>query len=191
MNDEFARFAYLAALLLFLGGFLLIEFRRSPGRTSRGVLAWGLIFLALIAGAGLWEDVRNRVAPRQQIVSSARIEVPLGNDGHFHLVAEVNGTPVRFVVDTGASSLALRERDAGRAGIDPDRLAFAGRAQTANGLVDTAAVRLDSVRIGQIEDRNVPAIIIRGELDRSLMGMDYLRRFARVGFEDDRLILER
>lgn len=191
MNDEFARFAYLAALLLFLGWFLLMEFSRSPGRTSRGVLAWGLIFLALVAGAGLWEDVQGRINPRQRIVSPARIEVPLGNDGHFHLVAEVNGMPVRFVVDTGASSLALRERDAGRAGIDPDRLVFAGRAQTANGLVDTAMVRLESIRIGEIEDRNVPAIIIRGELDRSLMGMDYLRRFARVGFEGDRLILER
>lgn len=191
MPDDAGRLAYLVVLLIALGGFLVVEFRASPGRASRQALAWGLIFVAVMAAAGLWGDVRDQIAPHQQAVSPGRIEVPMESDGHFHLTAEVNGVPVRFVVDTGASSLALRERDARRVGIDPDTLPFAGRAQTANGLVDTSTVVLDSVDIGDIHDARVPAIVIRGDLDRSLMGMSYLRRFARVSFEGDRMVLER
>ena len=191
MNPELARLAYLLLLVVAIGGFLVVEFRRDAGKASRGVLAWVLIFVAVIGAAGLWEDIRRDVLPRQAMVTATRIEVPLGTDGHFHLTAQVNDVPVRFVVDTGASALALGPRDAERAGIDLARLAYAGQAQTANGIVPTATVRLDSVRIGEIEDHGVAAMVIRGDIDRSLMGMDYLRRFARVGFEGDVLVLER
>lgn len=191
MTFDFARLAYLLLLIVAVGGFLLVEFRRDAAGTSRGVLAWVLIFIGVIGAAGLWEDVRGDVLPRQQVLENGRIEVPIGPDGHFHLTAEVNGSPVRFVVDTGASSLALSQRDAEQAGIDLNRLAFVGRAQTANGVVPTATVRLDSVQIGDIQDSSVTAVVIRGEIDQSLMGMDYLRRFARVGFEGDTLVLER
>ena len=191
MSVDPARLIFLSLLVLALGGFLIVEFRRDGGAALRAVAAWGLIFVAVIAAAGLWEDIRRDVLPRQSVVSPTRIEVPVGPDGHFHLMAELNGVPVRFVVDTGASSIALRQRDAERVGIDLDRLVFAGRARTANGLVPTATVRLDSVAIGDIVDENVPAIVIRGEVDRSLLGMDYLSRFARVGFESGTLVLER
>lgn len=191
MSVDPARLIFLSLLVLALGGFLMVEFRRDGGAALRAVAAWGLIFVAVIAAAGLWEDIRRDILPRQAVVSATRIEVPVGPDGHYHLTAELNGVPVRFVVDTGASSIALRQRDAERAGIDPDRLVFADRARTANGLVPTATVRLDSVAIGEILDQNVPAIVIQGEVDRSLLGMDYLSRFARVGFEEGMLVLER
>ena len=186
-----ARLFYLLLLLVAIGGFLVVELRRDAGGTSRGIIAWALIFVAVIAGAGLWEDVSRRVAPRQTVLDGGRVEVPLGRDGHFHMVAALNGVPVRFVVDTGASSLALSARDAGRVGIDLDGLAYTGQARTANGLVRTATVRLDSVEIDDIRDSNVPAMVVEGDLGVSLMGMDYLRRFARVGFEGDMLVLER
>lgn len=191
MTFDYARLAYLLLLAVAVGGFLAVEFRRDAGRTSRGVIAWGLIFVGVIGAAGLWDDFTGQIAPRQQVLEDGRIEVPIGPDGHFHLTAEIDGTPVPFVVDTGASSLALSQRDAERAGINLDALAFAGRAQTANGVVPTATVRLDSVAIGTIRDTDVTAVVIRGDIEQSLMGMDYLRRFARVGFEGDRLILER
>ena len=186
-----ARLAYLSLLLLALGAFVVVEFRRDAGSTTRAVLAWGLIFLAAIGAAGLWQDISREVMPRQAMLDPTRIEVPLGPDGHFHLTAELNGAPVRFIVDTGASALALSPRDARRAGIDLDRLVYAGQARTANGIVPTATVRLDRVAIGDIVDENVPAMVIQADIDRSLMGMDYLRRFARISFEGDTMILER
>lgn len=186
-----ARLAYLSLLLLALGAFVVVEFRRDAGSTTRAVLAWGLIFLAAIGAAGLWQDISREVMPRQAMLDPTRIEVPLGPDGHFHLTVELNGAPVRFIVDTGASALALSPRDARRAGIDLDRLVYAGQARTANGIVPTATVRLDRVAIGDIVDENVPAMVIQADIDRSLMGMDYLRRFARISFEGDTMILER
>ena len=191
MGDSFARLAYLALLLIAVGGFLLVELRERPGKTLRMAAAWGLIFLGAIALAGLWPDIRNAISPEARMLDGNRIEVPVGNDGHYHLTAQVNDVSVRFVIDTGASSIALGPRDAERVGIDLDNLAYIGEARTANGIVETAPVRLDTLTIGDIRDENVPAMVLRADLEQSLMGMSYLSRFARVSIEANRLILER
>lgn len=191
MGDNFARLAYLVLLLIAVGGFLLVELRERPGKTLRMAAAWGLIFLGAIALAGLWPDIRNAISPRERVFEGGRIEVPVGNDGHYQLTAQVNDVSVRFVIDTGASSIALGPRDAERVGIDLDNLAYIGEARTANGIVETAPVRLDTLTIGDIRDENVPAMVLRADLEQSLMGMSYLSRFARVSIEGNRLILER
>ena len=152
MGDELGRMAYLVLLLVAVGGFLLFELRARPGKTLRLAAAWAMIFLGVIALAGLWGDIRQAVAPQARMLEGGRIEVPMGGDGHFHLTARVNGQPVRFVIDTGATTIALAEDDARRAGIDPDSLAFVGQARTANGMVQTATVMLDSLTIGEIAE---------------------------------------
>jgi len=191
MGEEFGRLAYLLLLAVAVGGFLLVELRARPGQTLRQAAAWGLIFLGAVALAGLWDDIRGAIAPQARMLDGGRIEVPVGPDGHYHLTAKVNGTPLRFVIDTGASTIALGPRDAARIGIDPDQLAYAGQARTANGIVQTATVLLDSVAIGDIRDSRVPAVVLRADLELSLMGMSYLARFARVSIEGNRLVLER
>lgn len=191
MAEEFTRAAYLVLLLVAVGGFLVVELRARPGQTLRQAAAWGLIFLGVVALAGLWDDIRGAISPQARVIEGGRIEVPVGNDGHYHLTAQVNGTPVRFVIDTGASSIALGPADAARIGIDPQALAYAGQARTANGVVETATVLLDSVVIGEIRDSRVPALVLRADLGQSLMGMSYLSRFARVSIEGNRLVLER
>ena len=191
MGDNFARLAYLVLLLIAVGGFLLVELRERPGKTLRMAAAWGLIFLGAIALAGVWPDIRNAISPEARMLDGNRIEVPVGNDGHYQLTAQVNDVSVRFVIDTGASSIALGPRDAERVGIDLDNLAYIGEARTANGIVETAPVRLDTLTIGDIRDENVPAMVLRADLEQSLMGMSYLSRFARVSIEGNRLILER
>lgn len=191
MAEEFTRAAYLVLLLVAVGGFLVVELRARPGQTLRQAAAWGLIFLGVVALAGLWDDIRGAISPQARVIEGGRIEVPVGNDGHYHLTAQVNGTPVRFVIDTGASSIALGPADAARVGIDPQALAYAGQARTANGVVETATVLLDSVVIGEIRDSRVPALVLRADLGQSLMGMSYLSRFARVSIEGNRLVLER
>jgi clan AA aspartic protease (TIGR02281 family) len=83
------------------------------------------------------------------------------------------------MIDTGASGIVLSRRDAERVGLDPGSLTYAARAQTANGLVQIAPVRLDTVRLGDFTDTAVPAAVNSGALDGSLLGMSYLDRFAR------------
>ncbi len=191
MTDDLPRLAYLVLLLVAVGGFLVVEFRQRPGQTSRQLLAWAMIFAGAIAVAGLWDDISGTAVPRQQVLEGGGIEIPLGSDGHYHLAAKLNEKTVHFIVDTGASTVALTREDAQRIGIDTSNLAFVGQARTANGVVQTATVMIDSFQIGDISDDHVMAVVIDGELEQSLLGMSYLSRFARVSMEGERLLLER
>jgi aspartyl protease family protein len=95
--------------------------------------------------------------------------------GHFSLTATVNGAPTRFVVDTGASLVALTLDDARAAGIGRSELVFNQLTQTANGRIRFAPVTLREFRIGQLSIENVPAAVIEN-LDQSLLGMSFLKR---------------
>ena len=166
--------------------------RDSLGKVTQQAAVWGLIFVGVIAAVGLWDDIRQTVAPRQAVFSEAgRIEVPRSPDGHYYLTLDVNDTPVRFVVDTGASSIVLLERDAEAAGIDLTRLRYTGTAMTANGTVRTARVVLDEIGLPGMEDSRVTAFVNEGEMAESLLGMSYLQRFDRLEISGGQLILER
>jgi len=95
--------------------------------------------------------------------------------GHFSLTAAINGSPVRLVVDTGASLVALTPDDARAAGIARSELVFDQITQTANGRVRFASVILREIRIEQLSIDNVPAAVIEN-LDQSLLGMSFLKR---------------
>jgi aspartyl protease family protein len=95
--------------------------------------------------------------------------------GHFSLTATVDGAPTRFVVDTGASLVALTLDDARAAGIGRSELVFNQLTQTANGRVRFAPVILREIRIEQLSIENVPAAVIEN-LDQSLLGMSFLKR---------------
>lgn len=189
-GDQIARLLYLVLLGTVVGGYFLVSGRQNLGRTARHGALWALIFLGVVAGVGLWGDVRDQVAPRQSF-AEGRIEVPRGPGWHYDVTLDVNGEPVRFVVDTGATDVVLAHSDAERLGLSLDELTYTGRAETANGTVRVAEVRLDEVRLGDMVDRDVPASVTEGELFSSLLGMRYLERSERISIEGGRLVLER
>ncbi len=161
-------------------------------RNLRNASVWALIFVGTIAAVGIWGDIQNETVQRQAVFSGeGRIEVPRAFDGHYYLTLDVNGSPVDFVVDTGASEIVLTQADAQAAGLEPDALNYIGRANTANGSVRTAPVRLDSVSIGNIRDTNITAYVNEGEMFQSLLGMTYLQRWDRLEISDGKLILTR
>ena len=190
-GDDFGRLAYLALLLLAVGGYFLAQARRNLGRTAQQAAIWVFIFIGVIVAYGLWGDLRRTVLPEQTRVVGDGIEVAASDDGHYYLTAEVNGARVLFVVDTGASQIVLTARDAERAGLDPAGLGYFGSAQSANGMVRTAPVRLERFTLGPFEDRNLPAVVNAGDLDTSLLGMSYLGRFRTLAISGDRLHLTR
>lgn len=189
-GDIVARALYLGLLGIALVGSLVVANRHRLGRMAQQAAAWALIFLGAIAAFGLWDDIRDDVAPRQSYMEG-RVEVPRGPAGHYDATLEVNGEPVRFVVDTGATDVVLSRDDAARVGIDLGALIYTGRAVTANGEVRVATVTLDEVRLGGFTDRDVRATVTDGDLGGSLLGMRYLERFDRVSIEGGRLVLER
>jgi aspartyl protease family protein len=190
-GSDIARFAYLALLGAVVAGYFLAQNRKNLGKVAQQAMIWVLIFVGMIAGYGLWSDIQRDLAPRQSVLSTGQVEVPRMFDGHFYLTARLNGEPVEFVVDTGATDVVLTKADARRVGIDPDTLTYTGSAMTANGVVRTARAKVERISVGEIEDRNLEVWINEGEMDRSLLGMAYLRRFSRIEIADDTLILTR
>lgn len=191
-GDNIGRLVYLVVLGTAVVFWFVSYNRQSLNKTLQQVMAWVFIFVGVIAVVGLWEDIRSSVSPPPQMtITGDTIEVPRAQDGHYYLPVLVNGEPIVFLVDTGASQIVLSEQDAERVGIDPDQLNYFGRALTANGEVRTAPVRLDTLTVGPVTDQNVSAWINEGDLHKSLLGMDYLHRFSNIQFTDGRMILSR
>lgn len=189
-SNDLPRLIYLGILLIAVGGWIFAETRQSFGKSLRMLMAWGLIFLGVIAGYGLWEDVRRDIAPRQTVLQDgSAIEVPRGRGGHYHMTINVQGTPVDFIVDTGATDVVLSLDDARAIGLDPDALPFLGSAQTANGPVKTAYSTVEFMSIGPVRFDRVQVAVNGGDLNDSLLGMSFLSRFD-ISIIDGVLTLE-
>ena len=188
-NDTFGRLAYLILLLLAVGGWVIVEYRGRMGVAMRTAAAWGLIFIGVAAGYGLWTDIQTRIAPMQQVTPGA-VEMPRAEDGHYYATLTINGKPVQFLADTGATNMVLSRADATRVGVDMEGLRFIGQAMTANGMVRTARVTLPQVDFGPFNDRDVVAYVTDGDMDGSLLGMDYLGTF-KLQIEGGKMVLSR
>jgi aspartyl protease family protein len=103
------------------------------------------------------------------------VTVAADSTGHFITEGSINGIPIRFMVDTGATSIALPGAEAQRMGIDY-RKGRRGFTQTANGPAPIYLVKLETVRLGAIELSGVDAIVIEQGLNIALLGMSFLRR---------------
>ena len=192
-GDSLASLGYLALLLLALGGAYLASHRQSVGKSLQMALVWGMIFMGCMAIYGLWGDISRDYGRKSLPITQqdGAIAMPRASDGHYYVTAEVNGTEIEFLVDTGASDIVLSRADAARIGFDLDNLAFSGSARTANGVVSIAYGRLKTMRLGHHLDQAVSVSINGGEMDKSLLGMSYLGRFGRIEMTQDQLILRR
>ena len=188
-GDDLGRLAYLGLLLAAIGAWVIVEYRQRLGQALRVAMAWGLIFVGLMAGYGLWADLRRDIRS-DQVVEADRVEIPRDRDGHYYLRLQVDGHEMEFMADTGATGIVLSPEDAAAVGIDLGGLNYLGQAETANGVVRTARVSLDNVVLGPFEDRGVTAFVNEAAMQGSLLGMDYLGRFS-IQISGDRMILTR
>lgn len=146
-------------------------------------------------------DARTRGAPTTDVavVSQAHAEeepaaggpasIAKAADGHFWAEATVNGKRVRFLVDTGATTVALNAADARRLGLDPKSLSFTRPVTTAAGETRAAPVVLEYVSISGARVNRVEALVIEKGLPTSLLGMSYLGRLSRFEATKTALIL--
>jgi aspartyl protease family protein len=122
------------------------------------------------------ELVRGQTYSSGPAGSGARgVTLSAGAGGHFVADGQINGGAVRFMVDTGASTIAIPASDAIRLRIDYKK-GRRGTTQTAAGPAEVFLVRLDSVRVGDIEVQNVEAVVIERGLDIALLGNSFLNR---------------
>lgn len=106
---------------------------------------------------------------------SGKITLTADGRGHFYTTGTINGTSVRFMVDTGATMISLGASDARRLGLDFNR-GQKGISQTANGQVVVSKVKLDTVSIAGVTLRQVDALIHQADMPIALLGMSFLNR---------------
>lgn len=151
------------------------------------VVALGFTYRAELMGIG--QRLRGELIPSSAQATGERELVVTGGESGFVVMGEVNGEPVRFVVDTGASDTVLSPQDAHRARLDSPSLAFDHLAETANGTGRGARVVAASLSVGQIGFSNVPVLINQAPMSTSLLGMTFLRRLESFEVRDGRLYL--
>lgn len=168
-------FRYFVVVALVAGAFAVLRIDLDPAPGSGGP--------SRAAAAGRAEPARP--------VAALSVETVLEPDarGHYWVEALLNGEPVSFIVDTGASDVILAPDDARRLGFRFQNLRFDRRYGTANGEIMGAAVRLREVRIGQQSVYDLDAVVVDAPLRVSLLGVDFLRRLDGYEVRDGRLVL--
>ncbi len=117
-------------------------------------------------------------APAAASVDDGAAQIVKAADGHFWAEAKVDGRAVRFLIDTGATAVALSQTDAKRLGIDTKSLDYNYKVMTASGQTRAASVKLASVSVAGVQVRDVDALIVEKGLETSLLGMSYLGRLS-------------
>ena len=199
-NNMFASLLFYGVWGTVIGAAVLS--RGSLAQNARNATIWLGIILALMTGyvyryelqdfgsaltAGL---IPGSPVSGQNSDGRGQVMVVRSANGHFEIDAAVNGESTRFLVDTGASSIVLTARDAERAGIDTASLTFSTPIMTANGSTTAAPVTLGTLDIGEIRRDRVRALVAQdGNLDTSLLGMNFLETLWSFEIRGDRLIL--
>lgn len=178
--------------LAVLGGALAVHFRARPSHALKSAAIWVAIGSVLILTYSFRHDAADLIGRfRAELLPSSPVMVEkgavsfrAGNDGHFIVEAEVDGTRLRFLVDTGATGVVLSPADARRLGFDLTALSYTQPAQTANGLVYGAPVRLRNIRIGTLVVLDIGASVNGAEMKHSLLGMSLLNRLGGYDVRD-------
>lgn len=134
----------------------------------------------------------NIVSPAANTNYGGHFSIPADRSGHYLTEVQVNGRPLNFMVDTGASLVILRYEDARAFGLVYGSDRFEVSVQTANGVARAHRVKLYSVRLGSISFDDVDALVMeQGVLQTNLLGMSFLKRLSRYEVRGDTLVLER
>ncbi len=132
------------------------------------------------------------VAAESPATSSARsVIVSRDRHGHFQTEGRIEGQRIQFMVDTGASVVAMNETSAARIGVRPLQSEFTTKVTTANGVIKAARMQLAMVQVGDLVVRDVDAMVLPDEaLSQNLLGLSFLGRLSRFEFAGGRMVLE-
>ncbi|MFN3546380.1 MAG: TIGR02281 family clan AA aspartic protease [Mesorhizobium sp.] len=200
-NDTFARMVQLGALALVIGAGIV--FSRAPwGSSLKMAAGWLAVLLVLVGGYQYryeLQDIASRLtaglvpgSPLSMSFSDgdAAVRLDMLSNGHFGARAIVDGVPVDFIVDTGATSTVLSSQDARRVGIDTDTLVYGIPISTANGVTRAARATIEEIGVGAIVRRRLPVLVAApGTLGQSLLGMNFIGTLSGFDVRRDVMIL--
>jgi clan AA aspartic protease (TIGR02281 family) len=153
--------------------------------TAGAVVAYGDPERISHAGHAVSTMLHKQMPAQSRVVQIAR-----GQGGEFALRARVNGVTAPMVIDTGATSVVLTYETAMAAGLPLELLNFDVDVETAGGHTRAARLSLDSLAIGKLVERSVPALVVpRGQMKTNLLGMSFLDRLESWEVRADRLML--
>ena len=134
----------------------------------------------------------HQTVDEQASRSSDSVVVPRDGHGHFRTEGRIDGRRLNFLIDTGASVIALTAEDAASLGLHPSNSEYRVTLKTANGVVRAAPTTLGMVEIGGIMVRDVVAVIMPdGALSENLLGMSFLTRLRHFEYSEGKMVLER
>jgi aspartyl protease family protein len=169
-----------------------------------------MIFAALLIGTGTYmaqvadkmtataaaratTPVRQTVFETMQDNAQAgrRLSITRDGRGHFRIDGRIDGQRIGFMVDTGASVIALNETSAARIGVRPTRNDYTALVTTANGKIKAARMRLAMVDVGGLIVRDVDAMVLPDEaLSENLLGLSFLSKLKRFEYANGQMVLE-
>lgn len=195
-EDNLAYFIRSLLLLCFLIPAVFVR-HEAPKALKYGA-GWGGIFLVLFVGysyhedlGNVWDRLKGNLLPFSGVQNpDGSISFVRAEGEHFLVEALVNGIPIQFMVDTGATRVALSLQDAKRLGFDVDNLSYNELIHTANGDTFAAFVRLAEFKIGSILVKDIGASVNKNLSGRSLLGMNFLKRLKGFKIEGNRLTIE-
>lgn len=165
----------------------------------------GAAAIGWAAGGGHWPSLRPvpvemppkvllvqpAAPPRAPLATPGTLVLERGQQGHFFAAGDIAGAALRFVVDTGATTVAIGRNDAQSAGINLASLDFNHEGQTAGGTTRYAPVTLPRIRVGDIELTDVQAVVLDAPDAVPLLGQSFLGRIDKVSIEGDRMTLSK
>ena len=145
----------------------------------------------MTAAPALAKTTSGKAVPDASPAGTRSLSIPRDARGHFQAEGRIDGQRIAFMVDTGASVIALNEKSAARFGLRPSRGDYNATVSTANGTIKAARTRLAMVELGGLVVRDVEAMVLPDEaLSENLLGLSFLSKLKRFEYANGKLVLE-
>ena len=196
-GEEWAEAGYYFGFIALVLSGLVFARRIKLREVARNLIIWVGIVVTMALGVSfrgeltaVAQRVRSELIPAYAVTTAPHtLALTQSEDGNFYVIGAVNGEPVRFLIDTGASDIVLSPADAKRLGVDLATLNFGRAYETANGTGHGAALIIDRLAIGPIQFSHIPVAINGAPMDSSLLGQSFFRRLESFEIKGHRLFL--
>jgi aspartyl protease family protein len=197
IGPDFVALAAKVAILVLIGGAVLTLFQDRFSQAVESALIWVVVALLLVLGYTYRYELRDvgdrvlvEIVPGHAAKVGRSVEMARSRSGDFQISAQVNGSKIPMVLDTGASTVVLTHEAAKAAGLPLEMIKYDVSIETANGHAKAASVTLDRVAVGGLVERSIPALIAPpGQLKVSLLGMTFLNRLQSWEVRGNKLMM--